>query len=474
MGEILLENIKTKKVFISYSWSNEEHKEKVIRLAEELVNLGIDVILDEWDLKPGQDKYEFMEQIVTDSSLDKVLIITDRVYAEKANKRQGGVGAETQIITPSLYEDLGENKFIPIIFEKDENTGKAFLPTYVKSRIYIDLSSDQVYQQGLEQLVRDIYEKPLRTKPKLGKAPSYIVEDRINTFKIERKADDVEYALSKGTKRVVFALKDYFDIFIEELDKLEVKENSGESYDAAALRMVDESLPFRQSFVKVLNVFVQEESVDSEFISEFFEDFYNKIMQMETQDMLAPEAAKFLLTELFIYTTSVFIKFKRWDNLSNILNHIFYSKSERNNFYFVALRIPPRIILGGEIQRGSGRVSIIAEKMEKRTTEKEFNSMIEADMFLYYVSKINPLIDTYTWFPILYIFLDRLNGNIKVLTLLKNKSNLRSLLPIFGVSQVDLTMKISSMNASPGYPRAFKQIPAFQSFIKSDEIGVQP
>ncbi|EOS7869429.1 hypothetical protein E3O85_RS14020, partial [Enterococcus hirae] len=35
------------KVFISYSWSNEEHKERVIRLAEELANLGIDVILDE-------------------------------------------------------------------------------------------------------------------------------------------------------------------------------------------------------------------------------------------------------------------------------------------------------------------------------------------------------------------------------------------------------------------------------------------
>ncbi|WP_256925965.1 toll/interleukin-1 receptor domain-containing protein, partial [Enterococcus faecium] len=309
-----MENIKTKKVFISYSWSNEEHKEKVIRLAEELVNLGIDVVLDEWDLKPGQDKYEFMEQIVTDSSLDKVLIITDRVYAEKANKRQGGVGAETQIITPSLYEDLGENKFIPIIFEKDEDTGKAFLPTYVKSRIYIDLSSDQVYQEGIEQLVRDIYEKPARIKPALGKAPSYILEDKINTFKIERKADDVEYALKKGTKRVVFALKDYFDSFIEELDKLKVKENPGESYDAAALRMVDESLPFRQSFVKVLNVFVQEDSADSEFINDFFEDFYNKINQMEIQqDNLAPEAAKFLLTELFIYSTLVFIKYKRWD-----------------------------------------------------------------------------------------------------------------------------------------------------------------
>ena len=40
LSKILLENIKTKKVFISYSWSNEEHKERVIRLAEELVNLG--------------------------------------------------------------------------------------------------------------------------------------------------------------------------------------------------------------------------------------------------------------------------------------------------------------------------------------------------------------------------------------------------------------------------------------------------
>lgn len=471
----MLENIETKKVFISYSWSNKEHKEKVIRLAEELVSLGIDVVLDEWDLKPGKDKYEFMEQIVTDSSLDKVLIITDRVYAEKANKRQGGVGTETQIITPSLYENLGENKFIPIIFEKDEDTGKAFLPTYVKSRIYIDLSSDQVYQEGIEQLVRDIYEKPARIKPALGKAPSYILEDKINTFKIERKADDVEYALKKGTKRVVFALKDYFDCFIEELDKLEVKEHLGESYDAAALRMVDESLPFRQSFVKVLNVFVQEDSADSEFISDFFEDFYNKINQMEIQqDNLAPEAAKFLLTELFIYSTSVFIKYKRWDILSSILNHVYYSKSERNNFYFVTLRMPTKFISDGEIQKGSSRVSLVADKMEKRTTEKEFNLMIEADIFLYYVSKINPIIDMYSWFPILYIFLGRLNGNVKVLTLLKNKSNLRNLLSIFGVSQEELAMKISSIDDSPGYLGAFKQIPAFQSFIKSDEIGVQP
>lgn len=146
--------------------------------------------------------------------------------------------------------------------------------------------------------------------------------------------------------------------------------------------MLDESLPFRQSFVRVLDVFVQEDSADSEFISDFFEDFHNKINQMEIQqDNLAPEATKFLLTELFIYSTSVFIKYKRWDILSSILNHVYYSKSEHNNLYFFTLRMPTRFISDGEIQKSSSRVSLVADKMEKRTTEKEFILMIEAAIF---------------------------------------------------------------------------------------------
>ena len=87
------------KTFISYSWSSSDHEKWVINLATQLVESGVDVVLDKWDLREGADKYAFMEKMVTDPSVRKVVVCCDRIYAEKADGRQGGVGTETQIIS---------------------------------------------------------------------------------------------------------------------------------------------------------------------------------------------------------------------------------------------------------------------------------------------------------------------------------------------------------------------------------------
>ena len=108
--------VEIKRVFISYSWAVQE---RVIELAERLIANGIDVVLDVYDLKDGYDKYAFMEQSVNDESIDHVLIICDKTYTEKANSRSGGVGDETVIITPQIYQNVKQEKFIPVIFEKD-------------------------------------------------------------------------------------------------------------------------------------------------------------------------------------------------------------------------------------------------------------------------------------------------------------------------------------------------------------------
>ena len=88
------------KLFISYCWSSPEHEAWILQLAEELVSQGIDVILDEWNLRPGYDAHAFMESMVTNSSVTKVLMICDQLYAGKSNTRSGGAGIEAQIITP--------------------------------------------------------------------------------------------------------------------------------------------------------------------------------------------------------------------------------------------------------------------------------------------------------------------------------------------------------------------------------------
>ena len=154
------------KVFISYSWTSEEYKASVLQLAEALVDNSIDVILDRWDLHAGHDKYAFMEQSI--EKADKVLVLCDKKYTEKANAREGGVGTETAIITPNVYENHEQEKFIPVIMEDFK-----CVPTYLKSRLGIDFR-DGHRDQGFEELLHTIYNKPLHVKPPLGKPPAWL------------------------------------------------------------------------------------------------------------------------------------------------------------------------------------------------------------------------------------------------------------------------------------------------------------
>ena len=71
------------KVFISYAWTNDAYKHKVLELATKLRKNGIDIILDIWDLHPGEDRFLFMEKSVAEA--DKVLILCNKVYKDKAD-----------------------------------------------------------------------------------------------------------------------------------------------------------------------------------------------------------------------------------------------------------------------------------------------------------------------------------------------------------------------------------------------------
>ncbi len=104
------------KVFISYSWTSEAHKERVKDWADRLLESNIETIIDVYDVKPGHDLIYFMEQMVHDE-FTHVLVMCDHKYAEKANKRRAGVGTEAQIIVKKVYNKVSQTKFIPIVCE---------------------------------------------------------------------------------------------------------------------------------------------------------------------------------------------------------------------------------------------------------------------------------------------------------------------------------------------------------------------
>lgn len=161
------------KVFISYSWSTQQHQSLIQQWAERLVADGVDILLDIYDLKEGYDKYIFMEKMVSDPSVTHILVMCDKVYAEKADARKAGVGTESQIMSRELYEKTEQTKFIPIVCEVSES-GEPYLPVFLKSRIWIDFSSEKSVGDNWERLIRHLFEKPLHEKPARGLPPLYI------------------------------------------------------------------------------------------------------------------------------------------------------------------------------------------------------------------------------------------------------------------------------------------------------------
>ena len=165
------------KVFISYSHTSEDHKLKVSALARRLLSDGIDVVLDQWELYPGHDKYDFMERISKDQTINKILIICDSGYQQKADNNEGGVGIEGQIIRPDVYHNSHEEKYIPILFEKSSK-GLPCLPVFLRGRIYIDLTIKD-FSIEYEKLVREIFENRRHRKPDIGKPPIYVLQEEV-------------------------------------------------------------------------------------------------------------------------------------------------------------------------------------------------------------------------------------------------------------------------------------------------------
>ena len=100
-------------VFISYSHDTKEHKAWVAALAQRLVEKGVDVLFDQWDLGPGDDVPKFMEHAV--ARAHRVLMICTEAYVRKADDGKGGVGYEAMVVAGELVRDLGTNKFVPIV-----------------------------------------------------------------------------------------------------------------------------------------------------------------------------------------------------------------------------------------------------------------------------------------------------------------------------------------------------------------------
>ena len=479
---------RTPKVFISYSWTSKEYQESIISLSERMRHDGVDIKLDVWDLKDGQDKYAYMEQCVTDDSIDKVLILSDHLYAEKADKRKGGGGNETKIISVEVYEDADQQKFIPVVMERDEK-GEACLPQYLKSRIYRDLSGDN-YEAEYELLLRTIYEMPSHKKPELGERPLWLSED----------TPDAIYPLKGAVKKITVAdldtngipIREFLDIYIESMKQFYDCNIDEEKY----LKYFSDMKEYRNVFLDHLKAFSDIDDFGVTMADQF-ERLYNSLYNIETFKPGSSSCGycefdlfQLHIWELFVCTITYMLHYEMYEDINKMLVHTYFLRtnplgSEVKPFSYEMLRFYSKMLeerIKPKLKGDMGRKFTLTGHYV--VNEREYKpiysakAMAMADLFLYQIYnglELDKLTEWGAWFPTLYVYADQYDSMWKKLT---SKRFCEKIMPVFGVNTLqELKERVGKCAPDKGYHYSGAWAggaSAILSWVKLDDVATLP
>jgi hypothetical protein len=169
--------------FMSYSHDSDDHRAWVLRLADRLVRNGVDVTLDRWGIRYGDDIGRFIEQGVVGAQWF-IAVCTPR-YVEKANAGEGGAGYEKTILTPSLMKSTDEKRVIPVWRENPDR----LLPTFVGARLAADFNDDAAFEERYAALLRTLHGREIVPRPPLGPNPFEGDGPAVPAFSPERYVD---------------------------------------------------------------------------------------------------------------------------------------------------------------------------------------------------------------------------------------------------------------------------------------------
>lgn len=469
------------KLFISYSWTTAEHEQWVLRLAEELVSSGVDVILDKWDLKKGNNAITFMEQMVADPKVTKVLMVVDRHYATKADSREGGVGTEAQIISKEVYEEQEQDKFVALTLEKNEN-GKPFLPIYYHSRIYIDFCEPEKYSEKYEELLRWIFDKPLHVKPPLGKPPAFLSNESrtiIPTTVVFNRAID---AIKTGKTNSLGCITDYLETLRDGIENFRIQEYDGE-FDDAVVKSIDDFLPYRDEFIQLLQVIGNYYELNNyqSALHKFFENLLPYLYRPENTNHYREtdwDNFKFIVHELFLYAIATLLKTEKFDAALYLLSTKYYvahhAEYGRNEMVpYTEFRQYLRSIddiRNNRLGKASGinSLSMHAAFLKERAEHSgiEFRHLMQADFVLFMREEIDLNNQCQGWWPVTLLYTDRHYGAFEIFARAESKTYFEKIKALISIQKKEELLPLFE-----DYRENKKQLPRWQ-FRSFDPVSL--
>jgi hypothetical protein len=156
-------------VFISYAWEDgteqEPHCAWVAGLARRIQESGAKVLLDQWNVAPGESLTQFMERSI--EVADVVVVICTPAYAAKTRDGSGGVSYEQRIVAAEVLSGRRKLRVIPVL----RLGGNDAIPMFLRGRLYVD-ARDGAKASEIGKLIRAIHEPAAATpEPVVAKTP---------------------------------------------------------------------------------------------------------------------------------------------------------------------------------------------------------------------------------------------------------------------------------------------------------------
>ena len=478
--------IENPKVFISYAWGSDDHQMAVLAFARKLMGDGVEVVLDKWDLSAGNDTNAFMEKCVNDPSITNVLMLIDPEYSRKADEHTGDVGTETQIISAKVYKEVNQDKFIPVIFERDEN-GNVHKPVYLSGRYHFDLSETETYEQEYQRLVKTLYGVEIYLKPELGNTPSWV--DKPIEIDV-KKLRSYELLMGNQTQsvkqRLLFNCLSEIQTKIDGFETiLQNKYNEGTDY----ISLYDlVSTATRGDYLTLLQKALYVENSEKA-VASFLEDTRNK---MSRNQNVAWEVIRVYIHELFLYTIALYIKHNDFEGAGYLLGKTYcdinaYADRRMSDFQSMFYSGSYHANMDNAVNRRDGKKYYSGTAnywmdniVEDVITKEDF---ILADILCYnycIYSKDNMF--GWTWFPLTYIYNNEYNSVLAPLAIrMISKEYAAVLMSFLGYSSLDeLRKKFEEIeNTSQirrivvSYSGCFESAPLLGNFVKAEKIGTR-
>lgn len=449
------------KVFISYSWSSPDHEDWVLRLATQLRECGVDAILDKWDLKVGQEANAFMEQMVADDQISKVLIVSDRLYCEKSDKRKGGAGTEAQIISREIFERKDQSKFVALVVEKDES-GTAYVPVYYTSRIFIDFSDESRFSESFEQLLRWVADKPIYKKPEIGVLPSYIDEpDKavvLATSAARRRALD---GMTNAKPFAFAAVSEYFQVFVRELGRFRFAADFDPLADEV-IRNFDSFNPYREEWIEVLNAICRysDELKYSDLLHKFFENLFPYFKEPESFGRhyeYTFDNFKYFAHELFLHSGATLISEGRFEIFNVLVERQYYLKSRAERGVdpmrsFTEFRPYLKLLDHRNKALQLNRISLHADMLKQRVAGSgiDFVDLMQVDFILFLREALAQTGAYSNWWPETLVYVGYGDRTFEIFDRARSTKYFEKIRPLLGgATKKDLEVLLEKYNSNP-------------------------